>query len=300
MAQSPKPILARQEQVRLLKEMFRVIRQRDAWVARGCEGVNIGQFRITFVYRSTYTGLRLENSVTNEYLLEFRTSRGGSARLVKLGQEKWLAHSGRVHRNHGTPTSKKKIDISGKPFFLVTKTNDPKLVRNLLAFHNSRRSRGISPVREPTGTLKQGSGIDAGSQKNHLRIGADVKPTHGHIVKALRSAVGAHGWKVSASSGLRPDLYVSKSGRKILFEIKPSRRLVETAAAIGQLTMYGAANKSDKRILVSYGLPQATGCDVKRVLDDCNITFLQVQKLSSRKFRFLQLDSVLNTNRRAQ
>lgn len=231
------------------------------WI-KGRVGYRFGHFVIgIYSQEKDRLGLGSENleDLTSNRLLQFTTFSPFSikgrvaAGIATDGNGVFLVHSGKVfpRDGRGRPFSLKEWTISGKPYFGVCDLSSSDCISRIIDFHVSRSPVSLSSFIE-AGVVPVNSkaGIDPGAQKGGWRSGGQFDARHAPIVNALRQQLENAGFKVIRSKVVRPDIFVEKMGKKVIFEIKPDALATSIFQAIGQVICYSAANAPCERYVV--------------------------------------------------
>lgn len=266
-----KPVKAESKQRAIFEKLYSKMRPQFSDRKSRKHADDLIEFKTSPEYRSyalsfkrgAYLGLNLkgpslEGDGTQSVVLEFTTltPKGGrpAALLAKdEAGETYLFHDGRITNrdDRAGPYSHIIVEIEGHTYYLVGNIFDPEFFPNLVEFHKSRldpeMDEGLRPAPEGEGR----AGFDPGYSGEYDRYSRVSAGTHYAIADALYKECVDKEWLPKKPGGVRPDLFVGRSGRKVLFEVKPDSSSSSMMMAVGQLLTYNQELKADRLFIVA-------------------------------------------------
>lgn len=95
---------------------------------------------INFWDKDDYRGIIVFDEVSQKVVLEFNLSGAprNSATLAQIDGDTWLLHTGRFFQGRARPVWHEKVEVDGRSYFKVARTNDPEFARRVFQYHLSR------------------------------------------------------------------------------------------------------------------------------------------------------------------
>jgi hypothetical protein len=201
---------------------------------------------------------------------------GGAFLSDPASESVFLAHSGRLGgRSSGQGTSfltqfetiTVNIGESKKPYTIIGEINDASLNARIADFvaaaaaFKSSKAKKANTKKAKSNPEKPGNDEYAGTLAYRRKGYVETVRLHGRVFKALKDALRLRG--VTASRDVYRDLFYTKNGRQVLFEIKTSTTPQHIYTAVGQLMMHGIAKTQSASCFVV--LPAIPGTHAKKL-----------------------------------
>jgi hypothetical protein len=265
------------------------------------------EFGLDFWLKGDWVGIDLwgppiDGSADTKNILGFATyspnSRIGltAAALARDARGIALYHDGRVFTRDGRARPRRidpMTEINGRAYHKIAYIKDGQFFDRVMKYHFSRLNPDLSAGKTATKAKVTGSGMDAGPAKGGMRSSATFTALHNPITVALYEHVKQLGYSRRTCDGVSPDLLVEKSGRSVLFEVKPSASTHDLILACGQVFVYNEHAKADRTVIISAKADfSGYGEGIARVMKRFNIGFVTYKK-TDEGYTFENLKHVL-------
>jgi hypothetical protein len=183
-------------------------------------------------------------------------------------------------------------EINGRAYHKIAYVDDDEFFDRVMEYHFSRLNPNLTKVKDKKKI--KGSGMDAGPTKGGVRSSATFTALHNPITKALCRQLESLGYVVRPCDDVSPDLLVEKSGKSVLFEVKPSASTHDLILACGQVLVYNE-HANANRMVVS-AKPDLSGRNqgIARIMKRFEIGFVPYKK-EGEQYIFENLKHILPT-----